>query len=194
MSDLTLKMGDALELDRAENKVDDTNPANTVEVTLDARKTLSGNIAIYNHEDVDIVIDVAKSKIVVFAKDELNDMVYDTQSRMFDFLSKKGIVDRSSVQAGSVYGSMQADIEKPPEDNGIDPVQVAVLGITKFIEEEAPRFMYQKMYDEQEEKQLTDPDSENSTELGEVPHKREKGSMRPGIYRNAYMHNRYYKA
>ena len=192
MADLTIKMGDALEMDRAENKVDDSNPHSTVEVTLDIRKTLGGDVAIYNHEDIDIVIDVKNKRVVAFAKDELNDLVYDTQSRMYDYMAKKGIVDRASVQAGNVYGSMQADLEEAPE--GVDAVQVAILGITKFIEEEAPRFMYHKMYDEQEEQMLTNPDSENSTELGEVPHKREKGSMRPGIYRNAYMHNRFYRA
>ena len=128
MADLTIKMGDALELDRAENKVEDSNPANTVEVTLDARKTLSGDIAIYNHEDVDIVIDVKNKRVIAFAKDELSDMVYDTQSRLFDFLSKKGIVDRSSVQAGNVYGSMQGDIEEAKD--GIDAIQVAVLGLS----------------------------------------------------------------
>ena len=192
MADLTIKMGDALEMDRAENKVDDSNPESTVEVTLDIRKTLGGDVAIYNHEDIDIVIDVKNNRVVAFAKDELNDLVYDTQSRMYDYLSKKGIVDRASVQAGNVYGSMQGDIEEAPE--GVDAVQVAILGITKFIEEEAPRFMYHKMYDEQEEEMLTSPDSDDSTELGEVPHKREKGSMRPSIYRNAYMHNRFYRA
>ena len=192
MADLTIKMGDALEMDRAENKVDDSNPHSTVEVTLDIRKTLGGDVAIYNHEDIDIVIDVKNKRVVAFAKDELNDLVYDTQSRMYDYMAKKGIVDRASVQAGNVYGSMQADLDEAPE--GVDAVQVAILGITKFIEEEAPRFMYHKMYDEQEEQMLTNPDSEDSTELGEVPHKREKGSMRPGIYRNAYMHNRFYRA
>ena len=192
MADLTIKMGDALEMDRAENKVDDSNPHSTVEVTLDIRKTLGGDVAIYNHEDIDIVIDVKNKRVVAFAKDELNDLVYDTQSRMYDYMAKKGIVDRASVQAGNVYGSMQANLEEAPE--GVDAVQVAILGITKFIEEEAPRFMYHKMYDEQEEQMLTNPDSEDSTELGEVPHKREKGSMRPGIYRNAYMHNRFYRA
>lgn len=192
MADITLKMGKALEQDRAENKVDDTNPKNEVEITLDVRRTLSGNIAIYSHEDIDIVIDVKKKKILAFVKDEMNDMVYDAQSRMFDYLTKKGIVKRESVQGGNVYGSMQGDIEEPNGD--ADPVQVALLGITKFIEEEAPRFMYQKVYDEQEEARQTNPDSEESTELGEVPHKREKGSMRPGIYRNAYMHNRFYRA
>ena len=144
MADLTIKMGDALEMDRAENKVDDSNPHSTVEVTLDIRKTLGGDVAIYNHEDIDIVIDVKNKRVVAFAKDELNDLVYDTQSRMYDYMAKKGIVDRASVQAGNVYGSMQADLEEAPE--GVDAVQVAILGITKFIEEEAPRFMYHKMY------------------------------------------------
>lgn len=192
MADITLKMGRALDQDRAENKVDASNPQNEVEITLDVRRTLGGDIAIYSHEDIDIVIDVKNKKIVAFVKDEMNDMVYDAQSRMFDYLTKKGIIKRDSVQGGNVYGSMQGLIEEPNGD--ADPIQVALLGVTKFVEEEAPRFMYQKAYDEQEEDRLTSPDSEESTELGEVPHKREKGSMRPGIYRNAYMHNRFYRA
>ena len=100
---------------------------------------------------------------------------------------------RDSVQGGNVYGAMQGTLEEAAEE-GVDAIQVAVLNITKFMEEEAPRFMYQRMFDEQEEEALTNPDGEDSTELGEVPHKREKGSIRPGIYRNAYMHNRFYRA
>ena len=88
---------------------------------------------------------------------------------------------------------MQAELEEA-NDEGVDAVQVAILNVTKFMEEEAPRFMYNRMYDEQEEERMTEPDGEESTELGEVPHKREKGSIRPGIYRNAYMHNRFYRA
>ena len=112
---------------------------------------------------------------------------------MFDYLAKKGVVKRETVEGANVYGAMQATLEEPPSEEQ-DAINVAVLNVTKFMEEEAPRFMYQRMADEQEEERMTDPDGEESTELGEVPHKREKGSIRPGIYRNAYMHNRFYRA
>ena len=191
MAEIVIKVGQGDEFDE-ENRVD-TERETQATVSLDVRKTLSGDLVVYDHEDIDIIISGKSQSVIAFAKDEVNDMVYDAQSRLFDYLVKKGVIARESVQGGNVYGAMQGTIEDAADD-GVDGVQVAVLNITKFMEEEAPRFMYQRMFDEQEEEALTDPDGEDSTELGEVPHKREKGSIRPGIYRNAYMHNRFYRA
>ena len=191
MAKFVIKVGKSDEYDE-ENRVD-TEKQTQATVTLDVRKTLGGDLAIYDHEDIDIIISPKTKTIIAFAKDELNDMVYDAQSRLFDYLSKKGVVKRESVEGGNVYGAMQATLEELVGE-GLDAINVAELNVTKFMEEEAPRFMYQRMYDEQEEDRLTEPDGEESTELGEVPHKREKGSIRPGIYRNAYMHNRFYRA
>jgi hypothetical protein len=191
MAEIVIKVGQGDEFDE-ENRVD-TERETQATVSLDVRKTLSGDLVVYDHEDIDIIISGKSQSVIAFAKDEVNDMVYDAQSRLFDYLVKKGVIARESVQGGNVYGAMQGTIEDAADD-GVDGVQVAVLNITKFMEEEAPRFMYQRMFDEQEEEALTNPDGEDSTELGEVPHKREKGSIRPGIYRNAYMHNRFYRA
>ena len=191
MAEIVIKVGQGDEFDE-ENRVD-TERETQATVSLDVRKTLSGDLVVYDHEDIDIIISGKSQSVIAFAKDEVNDMVYDAQSRLFDYLVKKGVIARESVQGGNVYGAMQGTIEDAADD-GVDGVQVAVLNITKFMEEEAPRFMYQRMFHEQEEEALTNPDGEDSTELGEVPHKREKGSIRPGIYRNAYMHNRFYRA
>ena len=191
MAGIVLKVGTSDEFDE-ENRVD-TERETQATVSLDVRKTLGGDLVIYDHEDIDIVVSPKSKTVIAFAKDEVSDIVYDAQSRLFDYLSKKGVVSRDSIEGGNVYGSMQAKLEEPPSEEQ-DAINVAVLNVTKFMEEEAPRFMYQRMYDEQEEEHLTDPDEEDSTELGEVPHKREKGSIRPGIYRNAYMHNRFYRA
>ena len=191
MAGIVIKVGTSDEFDE-ENRVD-TERETQATVTIDVRKTLGGDLVIYDHEDVDIVISPKNKNIIAFAKDEVNDIVYDAQSRLFDYLVKKGVVKRESVQGANVYGALEGALEEASAE-GVDSLQVAVLNVTKFMEEEAPRFMYQRMYDEQEEDRLTDPDGEESTELGEVPHKREKGSIRPGIYRNAYMHNRFYRA
>ncbi len=191
MAGIVLKVGTSDEFDE-ENRVD-TERQTQATVSLDVRKTLGGDLAIYDHEDIDIIISPKTKAVIAFAKDELNDMVYDAQSRLFDYLSKKGVIKRETIEGGNVYGAIQATLEEPSGEE-LNAVNVAVLNITKFMEEEAPRFMYQRMFDEQEEEALTNPDEEESTELGEVPHKREKGSIRPGIYRNAYMHNRFYRA
>ena len=158
---------------------------------LDIRKTLGGDFAIYDHHEVDIVLMPKINKIVAFAKDSISDLVYDTQSRFFDYLMKKGIVDRDSVQAGNVYASLQGKME-PPSGEGIDAVQVALFAIAKFIEEERPRYEYLKKMEEEEEERLTEPTDEESSDLGDVPHAREKGSIRPGIYYQNYMYDRNY--
>lgn len=191
MAGIVIKVGASDEFDDEERV--DTERETQATVTIDVRKTLGGDLVIYDHEDIDIVISPNNKNVVAFAKDEVNDMVYDAQSRLFDYLVKKGVVKRESVQGANVYGAMEGALEEASAE-GVDALQVAVLNVTKFMEEEAPRFMYQRMYDDQEEDRLTEPEGEDSTELGEVPHKREKGSIRPGIYRNAYMHNRFYRA
>ena len=191
MAGIVIKVGASDEFD--EEKRVDTERETQATVTIDVRKTLGGDLVVYDHEDIDIVISPKNKNVVAFAKDEVNDMVYDAQSRLFDYLVKKGVVKRDSIEGANVYGAMEGALEEASAE-GVDALQVAVLNVTKFMEEEAPRFMYQRMYDEQEEDRLTEPEGEDSTELGEVPHKREKGSIRPGIYRNAYMHNRFYRA
>ena len=46
---------------------------------LTARENLSGDIMIYDHKDIDIVLMKEKKKIVAFAKDILTDNVYGAE-------------------------------------------------------------------------------------------------------------------
>ena len=62
---------------------------------------------VFDHADIDIVMSPTTNKIVAFAKETMSDLVYGAQDRLFSFLSKKGIVDRATIQAGNVYGSME---------------------------------------------------------------------------------------
>tara|TARA_R100000008_G_C3558673_1_gene154706 strand:+ start:574 stop:1137 length:564 start_codon:yes stop_codon:yes gene_type:complete len=158
---------------------------------LDLRKTLGGDYVIYDHKEIDIVVMPKIKKIVAFVKDSISDLTYDTQARFFDYLSKKGVVSRDSIQAGNVYASIQAKLETPASE-AVDPVQVAIFAIAKFIEEEKPKYEYLDHMEDEEEKWLTEPTDEEATDLGDVPHAREKGSIRPGIYNQVYMHNRFY--
>ena len=103
---------------------------------------------------------------------------------MFDYLRKNGGIDFASVHGGSVYGSMQAMI-LAAEDNS-NAVQHIILNVSKFIDEERPYFDFVQSYMDQEEDQLLDPDNLNSTDLGDVPHSSEKGSIRPDKVRDPY--------
>jgi len=170
--------------------------------SLDIRQTLGGDYVIYDHPDIDIVIMPQMRKVVAFPKDRISEMTYDTESRLFDFMTKKGVIARDSVQAGNVYASLQGLFETPPtpkkgddgeEKETIDPIQPIMFTIAKFIEIEKPQYEFMKKMDEEEEEYYTDPTDAASTDLGEVPHATEKGTIRPGIYYQAYMQNRFYR-
>ena len=108
-------------------------------ISLKARRTLDGNILIFDHEDIDIVLSTASGKCVVFPKEQMTDKSYDAQDRMFSYLAKRGIVDRSSIRGGNVHGSLEATIleSKIP---GIDNIQAALYSISEYINRERPFF------------------------------------------------------
>lgn len=145
---------------------------------IKVRKTLSGDYIISDHLDVDIIVKPSKNTIVTYAKDESmsSDVVYDCQDRLFDYLCKKGVMEKDKIQGGNVYGSLEASYENSSEE-GVDATQVVLYTIGKFIEEERPYFLYRKSLKNRQEDYYTDPDDGNTTELGEVPHDEEKGSI-----------------
>tara|TARA_B100000287_G_scaffold10618_1_gene10744 strand:+ start:160 stop:696 length:537 start_codon:yes stop_codon:yes gene_type:complete len=150
-------------------------PQDEIKIDLNVRRSLDGNYLIFDHIDMDIVVMPEKNKIVTFPKESLSDVVYGAQNRMFDYLTKKGIVLPETVQGGNVYGALEAAY--PDSTTGYDADKVVMLSISKFIDEERPYFAYDKAYQQQEIDRLVDPEEEDSTELGEVPHKAQKGSM-----------------
>ena len=75
-----------------------------------ARRTLDGNIMVLDHEDIDVVLLQDKNKCVTIPKESMSDKVYAAQDRMFQFFVRRGIVDRSTVRGGNVFGSLEAVI------------------------------------------------------------------------------------
>jgi len=157
---------------------------------MKARRAMNGDIMVFDHADIDIVMSPTTSKIVAFAKETMSDLVYGAQDRLFSFLSKKGIADRSSVQAGNVYGSMEG-MMLPGVDR--DSFRMALINISKWIDEERPYFEFAEKFGELTVDRFTDPDEESSTELGEIPHEEEKGSLRPGYNYGPYWQNYTYE-
>ena len=181
---VTIKIGAA-----AQAQVDPSaeNPRNEpVTVKLTVRKTLDGNIVISDHSDIDIVIDPKENKLITFSTDRRSDKVYDVQDRFFNFLAKKGIIDRSKIQSGSVFGSMEAKYAPPSPDQQFSTLEVLLLVVSRFIEDESDYFNVDEEFEKEFEKSLTDPDEDESTELGEVPHGDQKGSIRPGYIYSPY--------
>ena len=152
-------------------------------VELNIRKTLDGDIMIFDHADVDIIIMKEKQKIVSFPKDIMSEVVYGAQDRLFKFLNKKGLIRIDSVVGGSVYGSLQADL-LPSED--LNNVVMAIINLEKWIDSERPYFEFVEEFEDMQADRLTDPSDEDSTELGEVPHEDTKGTLRPGYNYGPY--------
>ena len=173
MTSINIKIGSAAE--EVEEK-----GAPQATLSMEISRTLDGNYIIKDHPSVDIVVMPEAMKVVAMAKENFGDQVYDTQNRLFNFLTQKGVIALESVQGGNIYSSMEAVI---PESNinGVNSIEAVVFSIGKFIEEEMPYFEEAQQYIEDEERRLLDPDEESSTELGEVPHETTKGANRPGM-------------
>ena len=156
-----------------------------INLELQARKSLDGNILIFDHKEIDIVIMPLKRKIVTFAKSEINDSVYEVQNRFFNFLKRKGLVEYESIRGGNVYGSIEALIceSSNPE---INAYYYTLYGVYSFLKEETPYYDYMDDYEKMLDDYFVSPTQDDSTELGEVPQAVEKGSIRPGYNHEPY--------
>lgn len=146
-----------------------------IKMKLQIRKNLEGELIISDHPDIFIVVQPDKMKIVAFPKETMTDDIYGIQDKLFKFLQKNGIIEWDSVKGGNVYGALEATIGSPTTPMSVDEISVFAVG--KFIEQERPAFSYQKSTEKKEEDRLLNPDTEDSTELGEIPHAEEKGSI-----------------
>ena len=160
-------------------------PQATVE--LNARRALDGSLLILDHEKIDIAIVPDSLKVVTVPKSISTEDVYDFQNRLFELLADRGIIDRSTIQGGHVFRSLEASIY---ESDKVNSMQAAVYVIAEYIQTEAQHEKIADQYEKELEDMYTHPTDRDSTEYGEVPQYAEKGSMRPGYYyyplRNRY--------
>ena len=160
-------------------------PQATVE--LQARKALDGSLLIMDHNKIDIAVMPKQMKVVTVPKTNTSEDVYTYQDRLLELLADKGIIDRSSIQGGNVFRSLEGKLF---ENDEINPLQAATFVIAEFIEYEAEHEKIADEYEKELEDMYTRPSDRYSTEYGEVPQYASKGSMRPGYYyyplRNRY--------
>jgi len=153
-----------------------------------AREALNGDIMIFDHKDIDIVLMQEKKKIVAFAKEMLNDSVYGAEKRLFDHLRKTGIIQFDSIQGGNIYGSMEAVVL---ESKKHDPMKSALIQISEWCKLEKPSGEFLEAHDDMMQDNMLSPDDEHATELGEVPHEEEKGSILTKNLFAPYLYGRY---
>jgi len=161
-------------------KITIENPIDA-KIKLKARKTMRGDIVILDHPDIDIVVSPHENRVVAYSKKEFGDHIYGVQSRLFDYLIRKGAILNGSVRSGNVYSSMQGFLMADKEKEGqVDPHQVAIYLIAKFLRHELGEQDVVDSYQDAYEDLLTDPPDDETTRLGKVPHEPTKGDA----YRN----------
>ena len=167
--------------------------ANQKKVTLELniRKSLDGDLMIFDHGDIDIVLSPGKNKVVAFPKEASTDLVYGAQNRLFSFLHKRGIVVADSVHSGKFAGSMEASMQESKMP-GASASKLALINIANFITEERPYFENTDAIISMTDDELIHPDKADSTELGDVPQAVEQGSIRQGYIRDPYSLNYMY--
>ena len=146
-------------------------------VLLKAKKTIDGNIIISDHPDMSILILPSKSKIVSLPKEELDDELYDSQKRMFDFLTRSGVVDYNTVRDGNIFMSKEASIPEAVGEG--DKIQYCLYAISNFIEEEMPYYKNMKEFEKEMESNLLEPEVDEYTEFDPSLHSDVKGTLPP---------------
>ena len=166
-------------------KIGDAVNAPSVTLELDIRKSMNGDLMIFDHGDIDIVLSASKNKVFAFPKETITDLVYGAQNRLFTFLKSKGLVIPESIQGGSFYGSMEATLEKAYSDK-LNTSKMTLINVSRFIDEYRQYFDSTEAIISMTDDELIHPDNTYSTELGEVPQAVEKGSIRKGWVRDPY--------
>ena len=63
-----------------------------VTLELDLRRSMNGDLMIFDHGDIDIVLSPNKKKVVAFPKETMTDLVYGAQNRLLLIYKKKGLL------------------------------------------------------------------------------------------------------
>mgnify|MGYP001344276435 CR=1 FL=1 len=143
------------------------DPPPQASINLIARRALDGSIIISDHPMIDVVIQPKNSKVVSFTKEDYSDDAYYAQSRLFDYLKKKGVVEIDSVRGGNVYGSLEAKYSESEDRSSFEAV---MFSVGKWVNQEQANELSMQSYEQEVEDLLTSPEEEDSTELGEIPH------------------------
>tara|TARA_R100001163_G_C5061800_1_gene198734 strand:+ start:1336 stop:1875 length:540 start_codon:yes stop_codon:yes gene_type:complete len=172
-------------------KIGRQNQSAVIRLELDLRKSMNGDLMIFDHGDIDIVVSPSKNKVIAFPKETMTELAYGAQNRLFTHLRKKGLVLPESIVGGAFCGALEGTMEKPFKED-LSTAKMTLINISKFIDEERPYFESTEAIISMADDELIHPDKTDSTELGEVPQSTEKGSIRPGFIRDPYSLNYLY--
>jgi len=146
-------------------KINPPPPPPQATIELQVRQTLAGNLLINDHDKMDIIIVPSEKKIVTMPKPYAGDNVYEYQRELMDSLFRGGVVEYDSIQGGVNFGMLEGVMG---ENKKVDPVQVALFEIEKYISKTSRDDFRAEEYDRNIEDRFTNPSPEDSTELGEI--------------------------
>ena len=155
---------------------------------LMTRSAVNGDIMILDHKDIDIVLKQESGKILTFAKETISDYTYGAESRLLEFMRKKGVLEYDSIQGGNIYGSLEGQLMKSED---VEVNKVALKIISEWMTTEESYLKGTTAYDDMSDEHLLSPDGEYSTELGEVPADEKKGSILQHNLFAPYLYGRY---
>ena len=150
-------------------------------VVLDINKTISGNIIINDSPDYEIMINPKNRKIITFPKGTFSDGNENDQLEFFNFLRRQSAIKHDSVQGGYVFGSYDALYPEGEEENSLNYL---LYCISEFFKVKLPELKKKQDYLEKRKQFIYEPDDENSTDLGDVPHEERKGSIHHDLRQN----------
>ena len=123
---------------------------------LDMKRSLSGQIMVFNHIDMDIVLDEKQGKITAYTKKDFGELVYKSQNRLFDFLFRKGVVFPESVKGSNVFGALEGAYPKDDENDNL--TEIVLFNIANFMQEERGYINSFEYVEDTEDERLLHPD------------------------------------
>ncbi len=135
-------------------------------VSLEIKKTLSGNLLINDHEHIDILINPKESKIITLPKPYADRDTFPYQKELMYALFKGGITESPVPEGGSYFGVLESSFPKEAE---IDPLQATLYQISEFLKKSDYAEEMLDQYDQNIEDNFTDPPEDKTTEYGEIP-------------------------
>lgn len=135
-------------------------------VPLRITKSLGGNLLISDHKYLDIVVVPSSNKILTMPKAESEKDVFDYQIEFANNMFLGGVSDTKDPKGGPSFGVVEITY---PVSESVNSLQVVLMQISKYIKKTSHEDQVAEEYDKNVEDHFTDPDSEDSTEYGEIP-------------------------
>lgn len=146
-----------------------------MKIKLTIVKTLDDNLIISDHPKLIIFISPKANKILATPKAEsLDEDIFLSERRMFDYFVSRGIIDPASIKGGAVYKSMEADYFVSQTINSLEAVLKCIYD---YLQVEIKYHNEVHASVEDYEDSVLDPSEKDSTELGEFPQEAEAGNM-----------------